>query len=55
MPTMKQAEDFLVQRALTMAKGNQGIAASLLGITRQALNKRLSRHKKKSKPTEKQP
>jgi two-component system, NtrC family, response regulator HydG len=45
-PTLKQAEDFLVQRALTMAKGNQGIAASLLGITRQALNKRLSRNKK---------
>ena len=46
MLTLKQAEDFLVQRALTMAKGNQGIAASLLGITRQALNKRLSRKKK---------
>lgn len=54
LPTLKQAEDFLVQRALTMAKGNQGIAASLLGITRQALNKRLSRHKKTPKPTEKQ-
>jgi two-component system, NtrC family, response regulator HydG len=55
MPTLKQAEDLLVQRALTMAKDNQGIAASLLGITRQALNKRLSRHKKIPKPTEKQP
>jgi DNA-binding NtrC family response regulator len=48
LPTLKQAEDFLVQRALTIAKGNQGIAASLLGITRQALNKRLSRKKKVS-------
>lgn len=46
VPTLKQADDFLVQQALTMAKDNQGIAASLLGITRQALNKRLSRRKK---------
>jgi two-component system response regulator HydG len=46
-PTLRQAEDFLVRRALEQAKGNQGIAASLLGITRQALNKRLVREKKK--------
>jgi DNA-binding NtrC family response regulator len=46
LPTLKQAEDYLIQRALTMAKDNQGIAASLLGITRQALNKRLARKKK---------
>jgi len=53
MPTLKGAEDFLVRRALAMAKGNQGIAASLLGITRQALNKRLSRSKKLSELSEK--
>ncbi len=47
LPTLKQAEDFLIQRALKQGKGNQGIAASLLGITRQALNKRLVREKKK--------
>ncbi len=47
-PTLKQAEEFLVRRALEQAKGNQGIAAQLLGITRQALNKRLVRGKKKS-------
>jgi DNA-binding NtrC family response regulator len=46
-PTLRQAEEFLVRRALEQAKGNQGIAASLLGITRQALNKRLVREKKK--------
>ncbi len=46
LPTLKQAEAYLMQRAIAMAKGNQGIAASLLGITRQALNKRLSRKKK---------
>ena len=47
MPTLRQAEEFLVRRALEQAKGNQGIAASLLGVTRQALNKRLVREKKK--------
>jgi DNA-binding NtrC family response regulator len=47
LPTLKQAEEFLVRRALEQAKGNQGIASQLLGITRQALNKRLVREKKK--------
>ena len=47
LPTLKQADEFLVQRALTQANGNQGIAAALLGVTRQALNKRLVREKKK--------
>ncbi|MCI0470093.1 MAG: sigma-54 dependent transcriptional regulator [Candidatus Aminicenantes bacterium] len=45
-PTLKQAETFIIERALERAKGNQGIAASILGITRQALNKRLIRKKK---------
>lgn len=43
MPTLKDTEDALVAHALSLAGGNQGIAASYLGITRQALNKRLSR------------
>jgi DNA-binding NtrC family response regulator len=47
LPTLKQAEAFLVSRALAQAKGNQGIAAQLLGVTRQALNKRLVREKRK--------
>ena len=42
-PTLKEAEDFLVAEALKRSDGNQGIAASLLGLTRQALNKRLKR------------
>ena len=42
-PTLKETEDFLIAEALRRAGNNQGIAASLLGITRQALNKRLSR------------
>ena len=46
-PTIKQAEEFLISMALKNAKGNQGIAASILGISRQALNKRLIRKKEK--------
>ena len=42
-PTLKEAETELINRALELAKGNQGIAASLLGISRQALNNRLRR------------
>jgi len=43
LPTLKEAVDQLVAEALERARDNQGIAASLLGITRQALNKRLVR------------
>lgn len=42
-PTLRDAENALIKKALELASGNQGIAASLLGITRQALNKRLKR------------
>jgi DNA-binding NtrC family response regulator len=42
-PTLKDAEDFLVSEALRLADSNQRLAAAYLGITRQALNKRLSR------------
>ncbi len=48
-PTLKQAEMYLIDKALERANGNQGIAASILGITRQALNKRLIRKKKEPK------
>jgi DNA-binding NtrC family response regulator len=40
-PTFKQAEQSLLAEAMKRAKGNQAIAAQMLGITRQALNKRL--------------
>jgi DNA-binding NtrC family response regulator len=43
-PTLKEAELELINRAMELAKGNQGIAASLLGISRQALNNRLRRN-----------
>jgi DNA-binding NtrC family response regulator len=40
-PTIKEVVDHMVSEALKRSNGNQGIAASLLGITRQALNRRL--------------
>ena len=43
LPTLKAAEGQLIEEALRRAGGNQRRAADLLGITRQALNKRLSR------------
>jgi DNA-binding NtrC family response regulator len=43
LPTLKEAADFLVDEALRRSKGNQGVAAGLLGVTRQALNQRLRR------------
>ncbi|UCH80180.1 MAG: sigma 54-interacting transcriptional regulator [Nitrospiraceae bacterium] len=42
-PTLKEAENYLVSDALRRSKGNQGIAAAMLGISRQALNRRLKR------------
>jgi DNA-binding NtrC family response regulator len=41
LPTLKQIEQLLVAEALKRANGNQSIAALSLGISRQALNKRL--------------
>jgi two-component system response regulator HydG len=42
-PTLQQAETALVYEALQRANGNQGVAATLLGISRPALNRRLAR------------
>ncbi|MBI5057336.1 MAG: helix-turn-helix domain-containing protein [Nitrospirae bacterium] len=44
LPTLEEAEELLISEALKRANGNQGIAASLLGLTRQALNKRIKRN-----------
>ena len=41
LPTLKQTEQLLISEAMKRASGNQAIAAQMLGITRQALNKRL--------------
>ncbi|BCS52688.1 sigma-54 dependent transcriptional regulator [Geobacter sp. SVR] len=45
-PTLKEAGELLTERALALANGNQGVAASLLGLTRTAFNNRLTRKKK---------
>jgi len=42
-PTLKETENILVAEAMRRTGNNQRIAASLLGISRQALNKRLNR------------
>lgn len=47
-PTLKDASDFLISEAMKRSYGNQGVAASMLGITRQALNKRLIRKRSSS-------
>ncbi|MFZ0131505.1 MAG: sigma-54 dependent transcriptional regulator [Desulfobacterales bacterium] len=41
LPTIKQAADLLVAEAMRRSGGNQSIAAGLLGISQQALSKRL--------------
>ena len=43
MPTLSEAEEYLISNALRVSMGNQQAAAVILGITRQALNKRLKR------------
>ncbi len=43
LPTLKQIEDLLVEEAMKRACDNQSIAALTLGISRQALNKRLKK------------
>jgi DNA-binding protein Fis len=46
LPTLKETEKLLIDEALKRADGNQTIAAQLIGLTRRALNNRLSRIKK---------
>jgi DNA-binding NtrC family response regulator len=41
LPTFKQAEELLIAEAMKRSAGNQAIAAMHLGISRQALNRRL--------------
>ncbi len=50
IPTLKEAEVYLISEALESANGNQSIAASLLGITRSALNHRLKKISRIHKP-----
>jgi DNA-binding NtrC family response regulator len=46
LPTLKQMQELLVEEAMNRARGNQSLAAVLLGISHQALNKRLQRRPK---------
>ena len=47
LPTIKQATDLLVREAMKRANGNQSIAAGMLGISQQALSKRLKKQSEK--------
>jgi two-component system, NtrC family, response regulator HydG len=40
-PTLAEVEEYMISRAMKLAKGRQSVAASLLGITRQGLHKRI--------------
>ncbi|MBN8449267.1 MAG: sigma-54-dependent Fis family transcriptional regulator [Candidatus Accumulibacter sp.] len=42
-PTLDEVEEAMVREALKRAKGNQGVAATMLGLSRPALNRRLAR------------
>ena len=46
LPTLKQAEQLLIDEAMQRSEGNQAVAAMHLGITRQALNRRLRNTKR---------
>ncbi len=43
LPTLKQMSQLLVEEALQRTNGNQSLAAQLLGVTPQALSKRLKK------------
>lgn len=48
LPSLKEAEQLLIKESMQRAEDNQGIAATMLGISRQALNKRLVRERQES-------
>jgi len=43
LPTPEQAYEFLIDEAMRRSKGNQSLAARLLGMSQSALNKRIKR------------
>ena len=45
MPTLDEAEDVLLEQAMRLANGNQGLAAGYLGLNRTTLNKKLQKRK----------
>jgi DNA-binding NtrC family response regulator len=50
LPTIRQATRMLIQEAMQRAQGNQTVAARLLGISQQALSKRLQKSGKRQMP-----
>ncbi|MBF0213894.1 MAG: sigma-54-dependent Fis family transcriptional regulator [Magnetococcales bacterium] len=52
LPTLREAENLLVEEALERAQGNKSLAATLLGVSRQTLNYRLHQVKKSAAPTQ---
>jgi transcriptional regulator with PAS, ATPase and Fis domain len=48
LPTLSQATEILIEEALKKARGNKTIAANILGISHQALSKRLIRKNNKN-------
>lgn len=49
-PTLREIEEYMVGKAMEISSGNKSAAASLLGITRQALNKRNRSQRKLTDP-----
>jgi DNA-binding NtrC family response regulator len=43
-PTIDDVEQYMIDKAMQLANGRRNVAASLLGITRQALHKRTRNH-----------
>lgn len=41
IPTFREIEDYLIEEAMKVSDGNYAVAASLLGVTRQTISKRL--------------
>ncbi len=49
LPTIKEATDLLISEAVGRAGGNQSIASKMLGVTQQALSKRLKKQQQREK------
>lgn len=47
LPSIKEMQELLINEALLRSEGNQTIAAEMIGLTKQALSKRLSRKNNK--------
>jgi len=52
LPTLREAADLLTQEAMRRAGGNQSVAARMLGVTQQALSKRLKTARQRRERTE---